>query len=133
MATRPPTIIVHAFCDYLICLHVLILPVATSIPEDILATVLWRMGNKWRHLDPIKVATPLYHAGIITYDEHYHLNNKSIPPGERINTLVIGVLLRKAGDQRNLMVTFHRCLLEAEYLDLAREAQQRGIYTIQPQ
>lgn len=86
------------------------------------------MGDKWKHLDPMKVATPLYNAGIINYDEHYQLCNRGISPGERINNLVVGVLSRKAGDQRNLMVTYHDCLLKAGHYNLARETQQRGMY-----
>lgn len=124
MATRPPTIIADTFCVCLMGLLMHIPPVAASIPEDILSTVLRNMGDKWKHLDPIKMSTPLFHAKVISHDEHYQLNNRSIPPGERINNLVVG--LTRAGDQRKSMVTFHQCLLQTGYNNLAREAQQRG-------
>ena len=101
---------------------------ATNVPETIFGTVLRLMSNKWKDIEPKKIASPLFNDQMITHNEHYQLCNGYIPPGERMNTLVITVLPRKDGDQRNLLVIFYRCLLKAGYSDLAREVQQRGMH-----
>jgi len=101
---------------------------ATNVPETIFETVLRLMGNKWKDIEPKKIASPLFNDQMITQDEHYQLCNDYISPGDRMNNLVITVLPRKGGDQRNLLVTFYHCLLKAGYSDLAREVQQRGMH-----
>ena len=103
---------------------------ARNVPETILTTVLRHMGDKWKNLDPKKIAPPLINEQVLTHDDYYQLCNDHIPPGERINNLVITVLPHRRGDQRSLLVTFYHCLLKAGYPDLAREVQQRGIHTI---
>ena len=84
------------------------------------------MGDKWKTLDPKRIALPLINEQVLTHDDYYQLCNIHIPPGERINNLVITVLPHRSGDQRNLLVIFYHCLLKAGYPDLAREVQQRG-------
>ena len=108
------------------------LSAAWNVTENILtlSTVLRQMGDKWKTLDPNRIASLLFNEQVLTHDDYYQLSNIHIPPGERINNLVITVLPHRRGDQRNLLVTFYHCLLKARYPDLAREVQQRGIHII---
>ena len=111
------------------CMVNIFLPAARNVPEQILAAVLRCMGDKWKTLDPNRIAPLLYSEKVITHDDYYQLCNRHIPPGERINNLVF-TILPHSGDQRNVLVVFYHCLLKTGYPGLAREVQQRGIQII---